>query len=374
MIQVLKKLELPLKLIHATITQKYRNAVSSRTTKSRGALMKITLTLLLTVCLSGFQCSNAMELTEEQFERQCKELGYTPLSWLLMHDNFERAKTYILKKKYINEPSRIGGTPLMLAVSSHAENKIDIIRLLLQAGADPNLTEEEGGLTPLRSAIHWGSLDIVKLLIEFLADPNKRTKDATPLMVAACQNREEIVKLLLEHGADPNLEDNKKQKAYHWALSEGNRKVAQLLQPYTTGIPKTIVKSVPKPAFDFDRDEVIDAEGYWALSVDPKKDIYKGKYPFPKANAKPWAGKEEFLKKLEKIEAFASRDENAKIRINVFRGPAMSRLDSGIVGCTEYVDTVNSMKWTEGFGSHYIGKHNVKPSREFYEYVMTFGD
>lgn len=42
------------------------------------------------------------------------------------------------------------------------------------------------------------------------------------------------------------------------------------------------------------------------------------------------------------------------------------------LGDSEYKDTVNNVRWTDALGWYYIGKFNVKPSREFYRYVMTF--
>ncbi|XP_014679678.1 PREDICTED: putative ankyrin repeat protein RF_0381 [Priapulus caudatus] len=135
-------------------------------------------------------------------------------------------------------------TPLMKAVMTSLycaaySGQLDLVRLLLEAGADPNVTETENGKTPLMEAawegkeavvqmllshgadanaansygetsLHHaarsGQLDIVRLLLEAGADPNVAATDirVTPLMWAAWEGAEAVVRMLLSHGADAN--------------------------------------------------------------------------------------------------------------------------------------------------------------------------
>jgi len=54
------------------------------------------------------------------------------------------------------------------------------------------------------------------------------------------------------------------------------------------------------------------SEGYWASCQNPEQDMYKGKYPFPKANKDPWPGKNAFLAKLAAIEKTVEEFDNGK--------------------------------------------------------------
>lgn len=133
----------------------------------------------------------------------------------------------------------------------------------------------------------------------------------------------------------------------------------------------------------FERETIVDAEGYWAASNNPALDHYKGKYPFPKAHDKPWPGQKEFLEKLKKMELFA-RDhdfENPQSQRNIVtrlsaRGFAPSRLESNVtLGNSEFmVEDINSKRiiWTDVLREYYIGKFNVIPSRDFYRFVKAF--
>jgi ankyrin repeat protein len=83
--------------------------------------------------------------------------------------------------------------------------------LLLEKGAD--VKAHDGlGQTPLYAAAERGKADMVKLLLDKGADPNERLSgsrgDRTPLYAAATRTSDkslETARLLLEHKADPNI-------------------------------------------------------------------------------------------------------------------------------------------------------------------------
>ncbi|MBK9263758.1 MAG: ankyrin repeat domain-containing protein [Polyangiaceae bacterium] len=89
-------------------------------------------------------------------------------------------------------------------------NDIEAARLLLAAGAEPNLKDDEGR-SPLRICADKGYLEMARLLL--LCGANKTIHDAggaagmNALGLAAYGLDVEMVKLLLAHGADPRVED-----------------------------------------------------------------------------------------------------------------------------------------------------------------------
>jgi uncharacterized protein len=63
--------------------------------------------------------------------------------------------------------NRFGVRPVHAAAAAHDH---ETMRLLLEAGADPNL-RQQGGFTPLHSAAHNDDVEMARLLLEHGADP-----------------------------------------------------------------------------------------------------------------------------------------------------------------------------------------------------------
>ncbi len=78
-----------------------------------------------------------------------------------------------------------------------------IVRMLLAAGADPNL-RNDWPRTVLMIALNSmkTSLEVVEALLEAGADPNLGSERSTPLNLVAWNGREDFARALLEHGAD----------------------------------------------------------------------------------------------------------------------------------------------------------------------------
>jgi hypothetical protein len=109
--------------------------------------------------------------------------------------------------------------------------KAHIVSRFLDAGADPNPTS---GLPPLSLACSRNMLDIVELLLAAGADPNNGGEEAMPPLVFAVINGDaSIVKKLLEKGADPQLADPAKAPAgmgvVEWATMLGNQEMVDAL-------------------------------------------------------------------------------------------------------------------------------------------------
>jgi len=98
-------------------------------------------------------------------------------------------------------------TPLLNAVFA---NSIAAVRILLAAGADPNVRGDEGD-SPLRLCAQNGYLEMARILL--LCGATKTIDEwggeraMTALGLAARGLHVEMVKLLLAHGADPQGQD-----------------------------------------------------------------------------------------------------------------------------------------------------------------------
>ncbi|MEO6621639.1 MAG: ankyrin repeat domain-containing protein [Dyadobacter sp.] len=98
------------------------------------------------------------------------------------------------------------GAPLKnAAMAGH----INLVKLLLEHGADPNLPEE--GIAPMGHALHsavvYGQTEIVKLLLRHGAHPNVPVESSADTLTAAMsRNDQAMVDLLCTHGAARSVE------------------------------------------------------------------------------------------------------------------------------------------------------------------------
>lgn len=97
-----------------------------------------------------------------------------------------------------------------LLIKAIERNELTKVKILLNAGANPNTNYETGYEafeTVLILAITLQNYNIIKLLLQYGADPNERNFDAegpndTPLIIAIWFQQLETIKLLLDAGAD----------------------------------------------------------------------------------------------------------------------------------------------------------------------------
>jgi len=140
--------------------------------------------------------------------------------------NLERAVELILVGADVNAINNDYETALMLAVY---KNYKDIVKLLLNKGANPNIQDKVGN-TALMFAVNKGYKDIVKLLLNKGADPNLQTEYGnTALIWATKRTNKDIVKLLLNKNADINIQNKLGSTALILATKKNNKDIVELL-------------------------------------------------------------------------------------------------------------------------------------------------
>ncbi len=102
------------------------------------------------------------------------------------------------------------------------------VKLLLEAGADPNYFTVASGSPPLIDAAAECSIEIAKLLIKAGAEIN--CEDGSALAIAARNGCLEIVKMLVEANADLNIYTETYSPLLS-AIIQGHQKVFEYLVP-----------------------------------------------------------------------------------------------------------------------------------------------
>jgi ankyrin repeat protein len=130
-----------------------------------------------------------------------------------------------------NTPSADGYSALGLAAFF---KRPEVVRYLLEAGADPRPASRSGGFTPLHSAVATDAgecdVEIVRMLLAKGAEPNAESQAGnTPLHTVAFTGDRECLDLLLTHGADRTIKNDAGLTPRDIASDRGNEEIARLL-------------------------------------------------------------------------------------------------------------------------------------------------
>lgn len=135
--------------------------------------------------------------------------GSTPLHYAVSARSLPFVQAVLAHSPDTELRDRERATPLMRAVEA---GEVNICEALLKAGANPNATNFQNGMTPLFQAAGSANKALVQLLLEYKADVNHVDKEGSTILAlikpgadrssaANAETYREIVALLLKHGA-----------------------------------------------------------------------------------------------------------------------------------------------------------------------------
>jgi ankyrin repeat protein len=207
--------------------------------------------------------------------------GNAPLAEACHRGHFEVVEMLVEAGCNVDAVSHLQISPLMAA---SAANEHNLVKMLIKRWADKGF-KDVGGATAVYYAAIRRHVESLKLLLEAGANPNCITIEGSPLGQTAAQGHYECAKLLLEHGADINAYQTNGSNftALGEAAYHGRNRIIELLLDHGANIenccPKgfsalsTAARNGQNAAISLlaDRGAEIDRRGFGNL--DPDLDI-----------------------------------------------------------------------------------------------------
>lgn len=137
--------------------------------------------------------------------------GNTALHLACSYGRLEAFKFLVKSNANIHQVNNDGQTCLHLAVQPSSLENFEIAKILIEKGLDVN-AKDKFGSTPIlgigQSVSHiYPRVQLTKLLLKNGANPNLENQFGNALHIAASQNSADVVKILLEHKMDVNVKN-----------------------------------------------------------------------------------------------------------------------------------------------------------------------
>lgn len=162
-----------------------------------------------------------------------RDVGYTALTYAVSGGHGDIVRD-LLDAGADPNPGGPGSDPLSVAVVG--DRAAELVPLLLKAGARvgapaDSVSPGHDRFGHVRMAAARGDPEVLAMLLRAGGDPDARGRDgSTPLIVAVRNGHAEAVRLLLEAGADPALAGPGAWTAVQWALRQGDEAVVNLFR------------------------------------------------------------------------------------------------------------------------------------------------
>jgi len=180
--------------------------------------------------------------------------GMTPLWLAASAGDADSVRALLDAGAGVDTPSNDGTTPLMHAVQNC---NLEIVNLLLAHHANVHAASTDGGavksgpiellhVTPLHYAAPYCPTDVVRALLDAGADPNARDgRGMTPLMLSVGSETQDaaVVRVLIHAGAELTPNSKLGETAYDWARKYKNPDVLAQLTGAGAWAPSTAVEA-----------------------------------------------------------------------------------------------------------------------------------
>ena len=185
---------------------------------------------------------------------QSARFGVSPLGMAIMRESQSTSADLVRALTSggarLEPNGEVRGAPWLYLATTRPN--LDLIRLLLDLGADPNRGGTRG-ITPLWNAASRGNLDAVLLLLDRGAGVDGRGRDGTPaIRVAAERGHAAVVRALLERGANGGFADSATgRNLLHTAALVGHLDIVEALA--AARVPLSAADSAGRTPLDYAR-------------------------------------------------------------------------------------------------------------------------
>ncbi len=156
----------------------------------------------------------------------------TPLMKAINNNDILTVQKMIQNGADVNEPDANQDAPLVIAAY---KGYTEIVKTLLEAGADVTALDPGMKATALHAAAYAGRTEATRLLIAYKIDINKQGpyNGYTALHDAIWQNNVETAKVIIEAGARLDIKSKDGQTVLDLAKARGRKEIAALIEQKT---------------------------------------------------------------------------------------------------------------------------------------------
>jgi hypothetical protein len=158
--------------------------------------------------------------------------GCTPLGLAAFKGDIAKINALLGKGADINQLDRAGHTALHLAVLNE---RVEVVRALLEAGAEVDITNQRFGFRPLHLSARKGNAGVSELLIRYGSDLDAQSlRGKTALHLAATNGHLAVVKILLKYLARVDICDSNNKTPLQYAEAHGHTEIVDLIQEHVS--------------------------------------------------------------------------------------------------------------------------------------------